>query len=219
MRAIIFNQQNMTAQDMGHYAYIFSQKKSGISKGLTITYSGSNINIASGMGLICGRLFAVDGTDTVAAPEVTSGTQYCRLVCEVDLSKTSTAQGCNQIYWKILQNADAYPTLTQQNLDEHPTDGVYQMQMAKFTVTTDGIGNWVDERQQFDIWLTGTIAANSSTFTVTDPSITSSSSIDDYYETTDGSLVTVKGRDIQNGSATITIKPKSTQITYRIRVF
>lgn len=219
MRAIVFNQQNMTSADLAHYMYIVSQKKTGVSKGLSMSYSGLVISIASGVGLICGRQFAVDGTDTINAPEVTSGTLYCRLVCEVDMSQTSTAQACNQIAWKILQNASAYPTLTQQNLDDHPTDGVYQMQMAKFTVTTSGIGNWVDERQQFDVWLTGTIPANASTFTVNDPSITSASYIDDYYETSDGSPVTIRSRVVGSGTMTITIKPKASQISYKIRVF
>jgi len=219
MRGITFEQQNITAADMAHYMYIVSQKKTGVSKGLTMTYSGSNIYIASGRLLICGRQVAVEGTDTVEAPTVTSGTLYCRLVYEVDLSKTNTSTSFQQGYWKVLQNAEAYPTLTQQNLDDHPADGVYQMPMAKFTITTDGIANWVDERQQFDVLLTGTLTAGSTTLVISDPSITTESFFNIYTETlADGTPVFPEKQLAANGSLTLTFDAQAVDIGVKVEV-
>lgn len=219
MRGITFDQQNITAEDMAHYMYIVSQKKTGVSKGLTMTYSGSNIYIASGRLLICGRQVAVDGTDTVPAPTVSSGTLYCRLVYEVDLSKTNTAQSFQQGYWKILQSYDSYPTLTQQDLDNNPSTGVYQMPMAKFTVTTSGIGNWVDERQQFDVLLTGTLAAGSTSVVISSPSITTSSMFDIYTETlADGTPVYPLKQLAATGSLTLTFEAQAINIGVKVRV-
>lgn len=215
MRGITFDQQNITAEDMAHYMYIVSQKKSGVSKGLEMSYSGGNIYIASGRLFVCGRQAAVDGTDTVAIPTVSSGTLYCRLVFEVDLSKTNTSASFQQGYWKILQSYDSYPSLTQQDLDAHPTNGIYQLQMAKFTVTASGINNWTDERQQFDIWLTGTLAAGSTTLTISSPSITSSSTFEIY---TSNYKASPKNVTATNGSMTMTFRAQSSAVNVKVRI-
>jgi len=219
MRAIIFNQQNMTAADLGFYANAFANRRTGVMSGLTMTTANGIINIASGRGLICGRMFAVDGTDSVSAPEVTSGSLFCRLVCEVDLSQTSTAQACNQIAWKILQSSSAYPTLTQQDLNEHPTDGVYQMPMAKFTVSTDGIANWVDERPVMDVFLTGTLVAGSTSLVISDSSITENGTFDIYCETlADGTPVNPTKQLAGTGTLTLTFEAQEINIGVKVKV-
>lgn len=144
-----FENQLVRSRDLAVIMWEAYGKKNGVIQGLDMSHTSSAITIQEGLFLICGREGGVEGSEVVEIPIVTSGTAYCRLVIEVDLSKTNTEQACNQVVAKIVSSYTAYPTLTQQNLIDHPDDGVYQMPLARFICTNSGIDNWVDERPAF----------------------------------------------------------------------
>lgn len=215
IHGVDFNLQNVSAENMGHFMTKFSNGRSGISKGCALSYSGSTIYVGEGYIMSSGRLSQITGTESISIPEVTSGTDYCRLVYEVDLSKTNTRQSFAQGYFRILESYSAYPSLTQQSLDDHPTNGVYQVPFAKFTVTIDGIANWVDERPQFDLILSATLAAGQTQVVISDPSITSNSLISVY--TSDWKA---QPEDIvqSNGSLTMTFEAQASNLSIRVKV-
>lgn len=108
---------------------------SGYQSGLPITYSGGNVTIGSGAVCIQGR-FLEESTSTTLAVGETS--KYHKLVIEIDLDKTNTAENFQQAYYKILTGSSAYPTLTQTDIVNNVA-GVYQYELAQFR--TDGSGN------------------------------------------------------------------------------
>lgn len=148
VHGVTFNEQLVTSANMAHAHHIFAGKKSGITKGCAVTYSGRNLYVSAGYMITCGRISEITSQETIEAPEVSSGTCYCRLVYEVDLSKTNTEEAFTQGYFRILQSYSAYPALTQEDLDNGGS--VYQLPFAKFTVTSSGIGNFTNESVTFD---------------------------------------------------------------------
>lgn len=148
----VFDQRPITSADWAHYNWVFSGKKDGITSGCGMTVSGNDINIADGYFLIRGRMGVVRGTTTVTAPTVSSGTVYGLLVAKVDLSQINTASEMNQLTFEIKTDATAYPTVTQEDLDNGGT--VYEVAFARFTLSVNGIANFtrVVEEQVID-WI------------------------------------------------------------------
>jgi len=144
VNGITFQEQLITSANMAHFMYTFLNKTNGITKGCSVSTANDNINIAAGYFIVHGRMVQVVGTEAVAAPSVESGTLYCRCVFEIDLTKENTAAQFNQGYFKILSDAQAYPTVTQQDLDAGGT--LYQMKFCKFTVSVAGVADFFDER-------------------------------------------------------------------------
>ena len=81
--------------------------------GMAVTYSGSNVSIASGAICIQGRFLIEDSSTTLNA-----GTEslYCKLVIEIDLDKTNSENDFQQGYYKIVTSSSSYPNLTQTNI-------------------------------------------------------------------------------------------------------
>lgn len=149
VRGITFDQQLVRSKDMAHFMWQSYGKKHGVTKGCTMTKDASHIYLAAGYFLIYGRLIEISGTETINIPTVSSGTQYCYLVFEIDLSKTNTESSFLQGAFKILQSGGTYPTLVRQDLDANPTTGKYQLPFASFTIKQNGVGNWKDIRPVF----------------------------------------------------------------------
>lgn len=149
VHGVTFDAQLVSSKDLAHYMYVFSGRKSGVTKGCTMTRTSTKITVNAGYFLCYGRFVEINGYEQIGIPIVSSGTEYCRLVFEIDLSKSNTEERFLQGEFKILESYSAYPELIQENLDEDPSDGVYQFPFAKFTLSSSGLANWVDERPTF----------------------------------------------------------------------
>jgi hypothetical protein len=138
---ITFDQQAIKAEDMAHFMKTFSLDVSGITRGCAITSDSSNMYMAEGYLLIQGREIKIIGTQTVAFETVTTGEEYCRVVIEIDLSKSNTETACNQLAIKTLTSSSGYPALTQQDLEDSPT-GIYQYLLAQYHVSVSGVDSF-----------------------------------------------------------------------------
>lgn len=143
VRGITFEKQSTFSKDFAHYQYTFLNGASGITKGCEITHDTDNIYISDGYFIVFGRFIKIDGTETIITNEVLSGTKYCRLVFEIDLTQENTTDEFNQGAFKVLTSDSDYPTLTQEDLDDG--GNVYQISFCKFLKTSAGIGSYLKE--------------------------------------------------------------------------
>lgn len=102
--------------------------QSGILYGVDITASGNVISLTGGYGVIKGRLFQVNASNITV--QLSSGsTINGRLHVRLDLSNQSEPISI------IAQTGDSISPLTQED-DANYTNGVYEMELATFTVST-----------------------------------------------------------------------------------
>ena len=118
----------------------------GYKNSMRVSYSGSNVTIASGAVCIQGRFLEEDSSTTLNAG---TNTLFCKLVLEIDLDQENTESEFNQGSYKIITGANDYPTLTQDDIVASNT-GVYQYELARFKTGTSGITNFVDKRTFID---------------------------------------------------------------------
>lgn len=147
---ITFDEQTIKSADMANFLRKFGGNQDGITKGCTITSDSSNMYIAEGYFLIQGRQIRVTGTHTVSFEKVASGEEYCRVVLELDMSKTNTEEACNQLSLKTLTSSSGYPTLTQQDLEDNPT-GKYQYLLAQYHASASGTDSFVTKATDIDV--------------------------------------------------------------------
>ena len=143
IRGITFSKQSVSSNDDAHINKLLLGGRKGKTKGCKMTFGADDIYISEGYFFAANRLIEVSSMETVATPVVSSGTTYCRLVFEIDLTKTNTSSAFNQGYFKILSSTTNYPSITQQDLENG--GNVYQLPFAKFTKTVSGIGSFVSE--------------------------------------------------------------------------
>lgn len=146
---ITFDQQSIKAEDMAHFMKTFSADANGITRGCGITSDSNNMYMAEGYLLIQGREIKITGTQTVALNKVTTGEQYCRVVIEIDLSKSNTETVCNQLSIKTLTSSSGYPLLTQQDLEDYP-EGKYQFLLAQYHTTVSGVDSFAAKAAEAD---------------------------------------------------------------------
>lgn len=149
VRGITFSKQTVSSNDDSHIYKLLLNGREGTTKGCKMTYSKDDIYISDGYFFISNRLAEVPSMETISTPIVTTGTNYCRLVFEIDLSKTNTNSSFEQGYFKILTSATTYPDIIQEDLENG--GNVYQLPFAKFTKTVDGIGSFVSELQRIGV--------------------------------------------------------------------
>ncbi len=149
VRGITFSKQTVSSNDDSHIYKLLLNGREGTTKGCKMTYSKDDIYISDGYFFISNRLAEVPSMETISTPIVTTGTNYCRLVFEIDLSKTNTNSSFEQGYFKILSSATVYPDIIQEDLENG--GNVYQLPFAKFTKTVDGIGSFVSELKNIGI--------------------------------------------------------------------
>ena len=143
VRGITFSMQNVSSNDDSHVYKVLLAGRKGRTKGCEMTYNVDDIYISKGYFFAHNRLIEVSSLETVATPVVTTGTLYCRLVFELDMTKTNTKTEFNQGFFKVLSADSDYPEVTQEDLEDGGT--LYQLPFAKFTKTIDGIGTFSDE--------------------------------------------------------------------------
>ena len=152
LKGDVFAEQLFENQIFALFINTFLNGNNGVASNyknkMAITYSGSNLTIDSGAVCIQGRFLEEATTSTINVGETN---KFHKLVIEVDLDKTNTAQSFQQAYYKILSNATNYPNVTQNNIIKN-VSGIYQYELARFK--TDGSGNvtdFQDKREFLDI--------------------------------------------------------------------
>lgn len=141
---ITFSEQLTTSADFAHFQNTFLNRANGVTKGCGISQADGNIYVQKGYFVVCGRFVRVVGIETIPTPEVLSGNLYCKVVFEVDLSKTNSPEEFKQGSFKILSSAEVYPAITQEDLDADGT--LYQMPWCQFIKAVDGISEFRDLR-------------------------------------------------------------------------
>ena len=130
---ITFDKCLLTSRQHAHFQKLFLNNTDGVTKGCQVSQSGNNVYIQKGFFVISGRFMEVTGVETIQTPTVTSGTLYCKTICEIDLSKVNTESDFTQGYFKTLTSASGYPSLIQEDLDNDGT--IYQMPFCQYTKT------------------------------------------------------------------------------------
>ena len=143
IRGITFSKQSVSSNDDSHIYKTLFNGRNGRTKGCKMTFATDDIYISNGYFFAANRLVEISSTETISTPVVSTGTLYCRLVFEVDLSKVNTNTEFNQGYFKILSSSTDYPEIIQEDLEEG--GNVYQLPFAKFAKTIEGIGSFVSE--------------------------------------------------------------------------
>lgn len=151
IEGIVYDLQNIAANDMAKIFWMWGGKRDGIIYGCDMTYTSSAINLAAGYFSARGHLTKLSGVTSVDLPTVSSGTLYCNLVYQIDLSQTASQNSFTQGTFEILTNATAYPVPTQEDLDSSGT--IYQMSFAKFILGTTGITTWSPNTAAYNEWV------------------------------------------------------------------
>ena len=153
IEGMIYDQQNIAAIDMAKVFWMYGGKRDGIIDGCTMTYTNSAINLAAGYFSARGHLTKLSGTTSVSLPTVSSGTLYCNLVYQIDLSQSASENSFTQGSFLILTSNSGYPTVTQEDLDNGGS--IYQMSFAKFVLGASGISTWQPNTAAYNEWVTG----------------------------------------------------------------
>ncbi len=122
----------------------FLSNKNGIlnqGNKCSMTNTTNSITVNDGFIVIQGGITEIENSNTI---NVELDNSFCKLVYELDLSKTNDESNFNQGVLKVLSSANAYPSLTQQTLTEN--SGVYQYELAQFKAASTGITDFVDKR-------------------------------------------------------------------------
>ena len=123
----------------------FLNKNDGIFYGMDLSKTTNSITISEGLCEIAGRPVAVINNETVV---VSTESLYCLLILEVDLSKESTKDSFNQVYFKLLTSSASYPTVTKQDINKYNGgNNLYQLEFARFRSGTSGITDYKDTRK------------------------------------------------------------------------
>ena len=98
---------------------------------MAVTYSGSNLTIASGAACIQGRFVEEDTSTTISAG---TDNYYCRLVIEIDLDKENTTSAFLQGEYKVLRSSTGYPTLTKNNVVKNNLEIEEVVDLSKYNI-------------------------------------------------------------------------------------
>lgn len=151
LKGDVFTEQVFPSDTFALFIDTFLDGKCGIRKGfknsMSLSYTSNSITINSGIACIKGRFLREDSSTTLSISS--ASLIYCRLVIEIDLSKSNTPESLNQLSYKILKSSGSYPALTQTDIVNTQT-GVYQYELANFACSSSGIQNFNDARTYLD---------------------------------------------------------------------
>lgn len=150
LKGHVFDEQYFSNQIFALFINTFLNGRNGVSdnykNGMNVTYNGSTVTIDSGSAIVQGRPVE---EDTETSLEAGTDIAYCKLVIEIDLDKENTETECNQLAYKIVKSASAYPSLTQTNIVKN-NSGIYQYELARFKTGASGITDFQDMRTFLD---------------------------------------------------------------------
>lgn len=138
IRLITFSGQTVTPKTDG-IIQDASIGQNGIFYGCGVTASGNSLHIDGGYGLIKGRYFEIDAT-TVPVTLATSDTLLGRLYVKLDLSNTEAP------IQMLTATGETLPSL-EQDADANFDDGVWEMELATFNITTTEISDLTETYQ------------------------------------------------------------------------
>lgn len=121
--------------------------QNGIFYGCNVTVTSNNVNITGGYGLVCGREFVIN-SESIAVTLAPSGTLDGRLYVRLDLAD---ADAPIQL---LTATGNTLPPLVQDD-DVNYTNGVYEMELATFTV---GVSSLSDVVETFETIIGGKLA-------------------------------------------------------------
>lgn len=146
LKGHVFSKQLFENHIFALFINTFLNGENGVSdnylNGMEITYSDSNITVASGAVCIQGRFIEEDNFTTLNAG---TSNLYNKLVIEVDLDKQNTETALNQVSYKIITSGSSYPKLTQTDIVKNNA-GIYQYELARFRTNASGITDFQDMR-------------------------------------------------------------------------
>ena len=137
-----YSEQLFESEAFRHFANIFLNKESGVTKGCEITQTSTTIEIGQGFFVILGGLLEEDTGTSMSIP---TDAGYFRLVYEIDLSKVNTEAEFNQGSYKFVKGVGSYSNLTQEDLDNN--GNVYQFEFCRFRITESGLEDFQDTRK------------------------------------------------------------------------
>ncbi len=145
IRGHVFQNQIFSNDAFALFMDFVLNKKSGVIKGCQVSNTSSTVSVGEGYFWVKGRPIQIIGTET---KNVDTDTAYCKLICEIDLSKENTDTELNQVSVKIIKSSTAYPTLTQEDL----TDGgvIYQFPFAQFKITNGKVSDFTSLVEYID---------------------------------------------------------------------
>ena len=150
LKGHVFSKQIFGNPIFALFINTFLNGRDGVSNnyknGMQVTYSGSNVTVASGAVCIQGRFLEEDTGSTISAG---TDTAYCKLVIEVNLDLQNTESQFNQAAYKVVKSASGYPNLTQTNIVKNNA-GIYQYELARFRTNSSGITEFKDMRTFLD---------------------------------------------------------------------
>ncbi len=135
IRLVTFSGQTVTPKNDA-IVYDASIGRCGVFYGCDVTASGNTIYVSSGYGMIRGRFFEIEASTlpvTLASTDTLLGRLYIRL----DLSNTE------EPLQLLTVTGSSLPAL-EQDADANFVDGVWEMELATFTVTTTEVSGVVE---------------------------------------------------------------------------
>lgn len=135
-----YDSQLFTSEAFRKFQNEFIDGNCGVLDGMSVTTTNTTATIADGWAIIKGGLLREQGGTTL---NLTNNGYYI-VTLQIDLSQTNTETDFNQGSFLVLRGTNDYPTLIQQDLTAGGT--IYQMGLAKFQKTDNGISNFEDIR-------------------------------------------------------------------------
>lgn len=149
LRGHVFEKQLFSNNCFALFIDTFLGQQCGVINGCVPTKESNNsISLTSGYFCIQGRFLQEDGGTTFDIDSPEENDLYCKLICEIDLSKRNTASILNQAYYKIVTDENDYPELTKGLITEEGT--IYQYEFCRFKNTSAGITDFSDTREFLD---------------------------------------------------------------------
>lgn len=145
LKGHVFNLQTFTSEAFALFIDKFLNGRCGVAKGCELSNTSNSATVGEGYFVVRGRFLQIISGETIS--NITANGYYS-LVCEIDLSKTNTADALNQAAIKAISSTSSYPTLTQQDITGIGT--VYQYEFARFKVESGSITNFTDKRTFVD---------------------------------------------------------------------
>ena len=128
--------------------------ESGMIYGGNVTIKSANVlHVAEGHGALCGRKFTIEETD-IAVPLTASGSLLGRLYIHMDLADSG-----EPISFQV-QTANSLTPVVQQS-DVNINNGIYEINIATFTIDTSTISNLVNVAPFINIAPDSTFSAQS----------------------------------------------------------
>jgi hypothetical protein len=197
---VTFNDKTVTPQDDA-LVYEVAAGKSGLIYGGVVTLSSANVlHITGGHGIIAGRKFTIEAAD-ISVQLTSSGTLKGRLYVHLDLSNQA-----NPISLMIERAASLTPPVQTPNVNI--SNGVYEFNIAEFTIGTATLSNLKNVAQTFHA-TSKVLTAGQTTVTFDVPVY--GDYLIDFYTSTGISYININTS--VSGQVTLTFEEQETNVT------